>query len=153
MCCNEALPHPTVKPGGDIRIAEVSIERRGRKGFVVTSTVPDQNLSRTGNCHLLVPKAVFVDGAFCRQDLGDGGTGRGAVSRWHPGTRAEWEQAGMDRAAHAPWTAKLARLNPDMQTQAISTVHAVLDRHGLVKGRVPPRYAASPFHAVTNFRV
>jgi hypothetical protein len=49
---------------------------------------------------------------------------------------------------------KLARLYPDVHTPAISTVHAVLDRHGLVKRRgIPPRYAASPFHAVMNFRV
>jgi putative transposase len=30
---------------------------------------------------------------------------------------------------------KLKRLHPDVQTPAISTVHAVLDRHGLVKPR------------------
>ena len=30
---------------------------------------------------------------------------------------------------------KLARLYPDVHTPAISTVHAVLDRHGLVKRR------------------
>jgi hypothetical protein len=71
--------------------------------------------------------------------------GRGvALSRWHPGTRAEWQHAGMDRAAHAPWTVKLARLCPDLHTPAISTVHAVLDRDGLVKRR-----ETSPFHAVT----
>ena len=31
---------------------------------------------------------------------------------------------------------KLARLYPDVHTPAISTVHAVLDRHGLVKRRM-----------------
>lgn len=37
---------------------------------------------------------------------------------------------------------KLARMYPDMHTPAISTVHAVLDRHGLVKRRKKRRYRA-----------
>jgi hypothetical protein len=33
--------------------------------------------------------------------------GRGAaLSRWHPGTRAEWEQDGVAAEAHRRWTAK-----------------------------------------------
>jgi putative transposase len=38
--------------------------------------------------------------------------------------------------------ARLARLYPDLQCPAISTVHAVLDRHGLVKRRKRRRYKA-----------
>ena len=37
---------------------------------------------------------------------------------------------------------KLARLYPDVHTPAISTVHAVLDRHGLVKRRIGRRNRA-----------
>ena len=37
---------------------------------------------------------------------------------------------------------KLARLYPDVHTPAISTVHAVLDRHGLVKRRTRRRNRA-----------
>ena len=37
---------------------------------------------------------------------------------------------------------KLARLYPDVHTPAISTVHAVLDRHGLVKRGGGPRHRA-----------
>ena len=37
---------------------------------------------------------------------------------------------------------KLRRLYPDLQCPAISTVHAVLDRHGLVKRRKRRRYKA-----------
>jgi putative transposase len=37
---------------------------------------------------------------------------------------------------------KLARLYPDVHTPAISTVHAVLDRHGLVKRRAGRRHRA-----------
>ncbi len=37
---------------------------------------------------------------------------------------------------------KLARLYPDVHTPAISTVHAVLDRHGLVKRRTARRNRA-----------
>ena len=37
---------------------------------------------------------------------------------------------------------KLARLYPDVHTPAISTVHAVLDRHGLVKRRMGRRNRA-----------
>ncbi len=37
---------------------------------------------------------------------------------------------------------RLRRLYPDVQTPAISTVHAVLDRHGLVKRRKRRRYKA-----------
>jgi len=37
---------------------------------------------------------------------------------------------------------RLARLYPDVHTPAISTVHAVLDRHGLVKPRKGPRIKA-----------
>ena len=38
---------------------------------------------------------------------------------------------------------KLARLYPDVHTPAISTVHAVLDRHGLVKRRKRRRHKAT----------
>ena len=38
---------------------------------------------------------------------------------------------------------RLARLYPDVHTPAISTVHAVLDRHGLVKSRKRRRHKAS----------
>jgi putative transposase len=38
---------------------------------------------------------------------------------------------------------KLSRLYPDVHTPAISTVHAVLDRHGLVKRRVRRRNKAT----------
>jgi putative transposase len=38
---------------------------------------------------------------------------------------------------------KLSRLYPDVHTPAISTVHAVLDRHGLVKRRVRRRNRAT----------
>jgi hypothetical protein len=38
---------------------------------------------------------------------------------------------------------RLARLYPDVHTPAISTVHAVLDRHGLVKARKRRRHKAS----------
>src|SRR3984893_9251796 len=37
---------------------------------------------------------------------------------------------------------RLARLYPDVHTPAISTVHAVLDRHGLVKRRMGRRNRA-----------
>ena len=37
---------------------------------------------------------------------------------------------------------RLARLYPDVHTPAISTVHAVLDRHGLVKRRTRRRNRA-----------
>jgi putative transposase len=37
---------------------------------------------------------------------------------------------------------RLRRLHPDVHTPAISTVHAVLDRHGLVKRRRKRRYKA-----------
>jgi len=37
---------------------------------------------------------------------------------------------------------RLRRLYPDVHTPAISTVHAVLDRHGLVKRRKPRRHRA-----------
>src|ERR1700722_8680236 len=37
---------------------------------------------------------------------------------------------------------KLARLYPDVHTPAISTVHAVLDRHGLVQRRMRRRNRA-----------
>ena len=37
---------------------------------------------------------------------------------------------------------KLARMYPDLHTPAISTVHAVLDRRGLVKRRKKRRYKA-----------
>ncbi len=44
------------------------------------------------------------------------------------------------RKEHASWGApkireKLRRLHSDIQLPAISTMHAVLDRHGLVKRR------------------
>ncbi len=38
---------------------------------------------------------------------------------------------------------RLRRLYPDVHTPAISTVHAVLDRHGLVKARTRRRYKAT----------
>ena len=37
---------------------------------------------------------------------------------------------------------RLRRLHPDVHTPAISTVHAILDRHGLVKRRRKRRYKA-----------
>jgi len=37
---------------------------------------------------------------------------------------------------------RLRRLHPNVRTPAISTVHAVLDRHGLVKRRRKRRYKA-----------
>ena len=37
---------------------------------------------------------------------------------------------------------RLRRLHPDVRTPAISTVHAVLDRHGLVKRRRKRRHRA-----------
>ena len=44
-------------------------------------------------------------------------------------------QAGQAELGRAKDQGKLARLYPDVHTPAISTVHAVLDRHGLVKRR------------------
>ena len=38
---------------------------------------------------------------------------------------------------------RLVRLHPDVHTPAISTVHAVLDRHGLVKRRTRRRNRAT----------
>jgi putative transposase len=41
---------------------------------------------------------------------------------------------------------RLVRLHPDVHTPAISTVHAVLDRHGLVKRRTRRRNRATGRH-------
>ena len=49
---------------------------------------------------------------------------------------------------------KLARLYPDVHTPAISTVHAVLDRHGLVQRRMRRRNRAKggcPKDCVSRF--
>src|SRR4029077_17202740 len=51
-------------------------------------------------------------------------------------------EAGQAELGGAEDQGKLARLYPDVHTPAISTVHAVLDRHGLVKRRMGRRNRA-----------
>ena len=78
-------------------------------------------------------------------------------SRWRGGVAAGGAGAASEGLArrlflpgvsHPSWGApkirdKLSRLYPDVHTPAISTVHAVLDRHGLVKRRVRRRNRAT----------
>ena len=63
-----------------------------------------------------------------------------AVSPCQDADRAP--QAGQAELGAPKIREKLARLYPDVHTPAISTVHAILDRHGLVKRRMARRNRA-----------
>jgi hypothetical protein len=86
-----------MKIDGDI-VVEIDVSAAQLSALLGTER-PDGDLYQRGKL-AEVPRPIAK--TWVTVSLGRGA----ALSRWLPGTRPGWEQAGMDQAAHAPWIAK-----------------------------------------------
>jgi hypothetical protein len=86
-----------MKIDGDI-VVEIDV-RAAQLSALLGAERPPEDLYQRGRL-AQVPRLVVK--TWVTMSIGRGE----ALLRWHPGTRAGWERAGIDRVAHAPLTAK-----------------------------------------------